>query len=110
MAGEAATGSACGWGRPRGVRGAGGLPSFPVVPGSVQVTPSGELVVLGPDAGVTGGYPVVGVLFTAGARRAGAGRPGDGWASGGGRDGAPVGGRGLAGDARRWGAQARVYQ
>jgi biotin-dependent carboxylase-like uncharacterized protein len=40
----------------------GGLPSFPVVPGSVQVLPSGDLVVLGPDAGVTGGYAVVGVV------------------------------------------------
>ena len=45
-----------------GVRGAGELASFPVVPGSVQLTPSGELVVLGPDAGVTGGYPVLGVV------------------------------------------------
>jgi allophanate hydrolase subunit 2 len=33
-----------------------------VLVGSVQVTPSGELVVLGPDAGVTGGYPVVAVV------------------------------------------------
>jgi biotin-dependent carboxylase-like uncharacterized protein len=40
----------------------GSLPSFPVVPGSVQVLPSGHLVVLGPDAGVTGGYAVVGVV------------------------------------------------
>jgi biotin-dependent carboxylase-like uncharacterized protein len=40
----------------------GNLPSFPVVPGSVQVLPSGDLVVLGPDAGVTGGYAVVGVV------------------------------------------------
>jgi biotin-dependent carboxylase-like uncharacterized protein len=51
---------------PASARWAGGipasLPSFPVVPGSVQLTPSGELVVLGPDAGVTGGYPVVGVV------------------------------------------------
>jgi biotin-dependent carboxylase-like uncharacterized protein len=44
----------------------GGLPSFPVVPGSVQVLPSGDLVVLGPDAGVTGGYAVVGVVDRAG--------------------------------------------
>jgi biotin-dependent carboxylase-like uncharacterized protein len=40
----------------------GDLPSFPVVPGSVQVLPSGDLVVLGPDAGVTGGYAVAGVV------------------------------------------------
>jgi biotin-dependent carboxylase-like uncharacterized protein len=44
----------------------GGLPSFPVVPGSVQVLPSGDLVVLGPDAGVTGGYAVAGVVGRAG--------------------------------------------
>jgi biotin-dependent carboxylase-like uncharacterized protein len=53
-----------GWGR--AWRMPGGLPSFPVLVGSVQVTPSGELVVLGPDAGVTGGYPVVGVVKQAG--------------------------------------------
>jgi biotin-dependent carboxylase-like uncharacterized protein len=40
----------------------GALPSFPVVPGSVQALPSGDLVVLGPDSGVTGGYAVVGVV------------------------------------------------
>jgi biotin-dependent carboxylase-like uncharacterized protein len=54
--------------RGRGWRGPGGgeLGSFPVVPGSVQLTPSGELVVLGPDAGVTGGYPVLGVASRGG--------------------------------------------
>ncbi len=41
---------------------AGDLPSLPVVPGCVQLTPSGEIVVLGVDAGVTGGYPVVGLV------------------------------------------------
>jgi biotin-dependent carboxylase-like uncharacterized protein len=44
----------------------GGLPSFPVLVGSVQLTPSGELLVLGPDAGVTGGYPVLGVVARSG--------------------------------------------
>ena len=34
----------------------------PVLPGVVQVPPSGEPIVLGPDAAVTGGYPIVGVL------------------------------------------------
>lgn len=38
------------------------LPSEGVVRGSVQVPPSGEPVVLGPDHPVTGGYPVVAVL------------------------------------------------
>jgi biotin-dependent carboxylase-like uncharacterized protein len=58
------------------VRGAGELASFPVVPGSVQLTPSGELVVLGPDAGVTGGYPVLGVVSRAGLDALAQARPG----------------------------------
>jgi biotin-dependent carboxylase-like uncharacterized protein len=55
----------------------GGLRSFPVVPGSVQVTPAGELLVLGPDAGVTGGYPVVGVVTASSLDRLAQCRPGD---------------------------------
>jgi len=58
------------------VRGAGELASFPVVPGSIQLTPSGELVVLGPDAGVTGGYPVLGVVFRQGLDALAQARPG----------------------------------
>ncbi|HST46611.1 MAG TPA: biotin-dependent carboxyltransferase family protein [Jatrophihabitans sp.] len=38
------------------------LPSEPTLPGAVQVPPDGQPIVLGPDAPVTGGYPVVGVL------------------------------------------------
>jgi biotin-dependent carboxylase-like uncharacterized protein len=38
------------------------LPSFPMVPGCVQLPGDGQPVVLGPDAGVTGGYPVLGVI------------------------------------------------
>jgi len=34
----------------------------PVLPGCVQVTNGGELLVLGPDAAVTGGYPVVAAI------------------------------------------------
>ncbi|GAB2967641.1 MAG TPA: biotin-dependent carboxyltransferase family protein [Actinotalea caeni] len=41
------------------------LPSEGVVAGSVQVPPSGEPVVLGPDHPTTGGYPVVAVLTAA---------------------------------------------
>jgi 5-oxoprolinase (ATP-hydrolysing) subunit C len=41
------------------------LPSLPVIPGVIQVTPSGEAIILGPDSGVTGGYPVAGVVITA---------------------------------------------
>lgn len=45
--------------------GAGDVPSQPMVQGAVQLTPSGDPVVLGPDGGVTGGYPVVAVVATA---------------------------------------------
>jgi allophanate hydrolase subunit 2 len=38
------------------------LASIPVRPGVIQMTPSGEVIILGPDSGVTGGYPVMGVI------------------------------------------------
>jgi allophanate hydrolase subunit 2 len=44
---------------------AGSVPSMPTIPGAIQVTPSGEVLVLGPDGGLTGGYPVVAVVTTA---------------------------------------------
>lgn len=44
--------------------GAGDIPSMPMLPGAIQVTPSGDPVILGPDGGLTGGYPVVGVVAT----------------------------------------------
>lgn len=56
---------------------AGDLPSFPVLPGCVQLTPDGGLLVLGPDAGVTGGYPVVAVAGPAGRDVLAQVRPGD---------------------------------
>ena len=40
-------------------------PSFGVVPGAIQLTPSGQPIVLMPDGGVTGGYPVIAVVATA---------------------------------------------
>ena len=43
-------------------RAAAELPSEPTLPGAVQVPPDGQPIVLGPDAPVTGGYPVVAVL------------------------------------------------
>jgi biotin-dependent carboxylase-like uncharacterized protein len=55
----------------------GELPSFPVIPGAVQLTPSGELIVLGPDAGITGGYPVVAVVDRNGLDRLAQSRPGE---------------------------------
>jgi allophanate hydrolase subunit 2 len=44
---------------------ASALTSFPVMPGAIQVPPSGLPVILGPDCGVTGGYPVAGVVIDA---------------------------------------------
>lgn len=46
--------------------GAGSLPSEAVVPGAIQVPPSGLPVVFGPDHPTTGGYPVVAVVTRAG--------------------------------------------
>jgi biotin-dependent carboxylase-like uncharacterized protein len=40
----------------------GDLPSEGTVVGGVQVPPDGRPIVLGPDAGVTGGYPLVAVV------------------------------------------------
>ena len=36
--------------------------STPLVSGCVQLTPAGELVVMGPDHPITGGYPLVGYV------------------------------------------------
>jgi biotin-dependent carboxylase-like uncharacterized protein len=44
---------------------AGELPSHGVLPGAIQVTPSGQPLVLMPDSGTTGGYPVVAVVIHA---------------------------------------------
>lgn len=44
---------------------AGRGPSAPMVRGAIQLPPSGELIVLGPDHPTTGGYPVVAVVCTA---------------------------------------------
>jgi biotin-dependent carboxylase-like uncharacterized protein len=38
------------------------LASFPVLPGSIQLPPDGFPLVLGPDAGTTGGYAVIAVI------------------------------------------------
>ncbi|WP_375478322.1 biotin-dependent carboxyltransferase family protein [uncultured Jatrophihabitans sp.] len=38
------------------------LPSEPVLPGALQVPPDGRPILFGPDAPVTGGYPVLAVL------------------------------------------------
>jgi Allophanate hydrolase subunit 2 len=41
------------------------IASMPVVPGAIQLTPDGTAIVLGPDGGLTGGYPIVGVVASA---------------------------------------------
>lgn len=46
-------------------RASGTMPSAPMVIGAIQSTPSGEAIILGPDGGITGGYPVLGVVITA---------------------------------------------
>lgn len=48
--------------RPDAERAAAELPSEPTLPGAIQVPPDGQPIVLGPDAPVTGGYPVIAVL------------------------------------------------
>jgi allophanate hydrolase subunit 2 len=40
----------------------GELPSEGMIPGAIQVSPDGIPTVLGPDAPVTGGYPVIAVV------------------------------------------------
>ena len=43
----------------------GDLPSEPTLVGAIQVPPDGQPIVLGPDAGVSGGYPVLAVVLDA---------------------------------------------
>ena len=50
-------------------------PSSGVLPGAIQVTPSGQPIVLMPDAGPTGGYPVIAVVCSADLWRLGQLRP-----------------------------------
>lgn len=53
------------------------LPSEPTLPGAVQVPGDGRPIVFGPDAPVTGGYPVVAVLTDRAFDLAAQLRPGD---------------------------------
>ena len=41
------------------------IASMPVVPGAIQLTPDGTAIILGPDGGLTGGYPIVGIVASA---------------------------------------------
>lgn len=49
--------------------GAASVPSEPMLPGAVQVPPSGLPVVFGPDHPTTGGYPVIAVVTRTGLDR-----------------------------------------
>lgn len=51
-------------------------PSHGVIPGAIQLTPSGQPLVLLSDAGTTGGYPVIGVAIAADLGTLGQARPG----------------------------------
>lgn len=53
------------------------LPSEGAVRGAIQVPPSGEPVVFGPDHPVTGGYPVIGVVVESDTDRLAQLRPGE---------------------------------
>lgn len=53
------------------------LPSEGLLPGALQVPPDGRPILLGPDAPVTGGYPVVGVVVRDDLSQAAQLRPGD---------------------------------
>jgi allophanate hydrolase subunit 2 len=53
------------------------LPSEPTLPGAIQVPLDGQPIILGPDAPVTGGYPVIAVLATDQLSRLAQVRPGD---------------------------------
>ncbi|HEY2299129.1 MAG TPA: biotin-dependent carboxyltransferase family protein [Jatrophihabitans sp.] len=55
----------------------GELPSEPTLPGAVQVPADGRPIVFGPDAPVTGGYPVIAVLTEVALDAAAQVRPGD---------------------------------
>ncbi len=58
-------------------RRAGEVTSFGVVWGAVQLLPSGDPVILGPDHATLGGYPVVAVVIRADRRELGQCRPGE---------------------------------
>ena len=62
---------------PQGLPGSGSVASGPTLPGAIQLTPSGEPIILGPDGGITGGYPVLGVVAAVDRDRVSMVAPGD---------------------------------
>lgn len=65
-------------GPPLDRRVAGELPSEATVPGSIQVSTSGQPTILGPDRPVTGGYPVIAIVATSSLDAVAQLRPGQG--------------------------------
>jgi len=59
-------------------RRAGELPSEPTLPGAVQLPADGQPILLGPDSGTTGGYPVLAVVCEEDMDHAGQAAPGTG--------------------------------
>jgi len=57
-------------------RRAGDLPSEATLPGALQLPADGQPILLGPDSGTTGGYPVVGVVCDEDLDHAGQAAPG----------------------------------
>ncbi|MCW5944118.1 MAG: hypothetical protein KIS66_17970 [Fimbriimonadaceae bacterium] len=53
------------------------FPSEPACVGAVQLTPSGRVLIVGPDGPTIGGYPKIGVVATVDHPRLGQLRPGD---------------------------------
>jgi biotin-dependent carboxylase-like uncharacterized protein len=56
----------------------GELPSEPTLPGALQLPADGQPILLGPDSGTTGGYPVLGVVCDEDLDHAGQAAPGTG--------------------------------
>ncbi len=54
----------------------GELPSEPTLPGAVQLPADGQPILLGPDSGTTGGYPVLGIVCDDDLHHAGQAAPG----------------------------------
>lgn len=61
---------------PSAMAASGDRPSHGVVVGAIQLTPSGQPLVLMPDGGVTGGYPVIGIVASGDLPRLGQLTPG----------------------------------
>lgn len=59
------------------LRRSGEIPTEAMIPGAVQLPMDGRPIILGPDCGTTGGYPVIAVVTRGGLDRVGQLRPDD---------------------------------